>query len=93
MKIRLCRRIFVNIYQRGTTCHATSASEARVTCLGSQMHHLTRFRNLNEQFESLGIYMKQRNKFGDLVKQIKAGPNHMGVLLLLEINSYLDQEI
>jgi hypothetical protein len=57
------------------------------------MDHLTRFRNPNERFESLGIYVKLRDKFGDLVKQIKAGPNHMAVLLLLEINSYLDQEI
>jgi hypothetical protein len=53
-KIRLCRGIFVNICQRGTTWHVTSASETHVARLGSWMEHLSRFRNPDGRFESLG---------------------------------------
>ena len=58
--------LFVNIVQRGTTWHATSAWEAHVARLGSQMNHLTKFRDPDARFESLGTYLELRDKFGDL---------------------------
>ena len=44
---------FANNCQHGTMWHATSAFVACVTHLGHQIEHLTQFRDLDEQFESL----------------------------------------
>jgi len=44
-KIKKFRVFFANIHHRGTTWHATSASDARVGRLGPGMNHLTKFRN------------------------------------------------
>ena len=54
-KITLLRGIFANVWHRGATWYATSASDAGVTCLGPRMNHLTRFKDPYGRFEILEI--------------------------------------
>ena len=44
-KINKFRVFFANIHHRGTTWHATSASDARVAGLGPLVKHLMYFRD------------------------------------------------
>ena len=59
--------------------HATSAWEAHVARLGSQMNHLTKFRDPDARFESLGTYLELRDKFGDLACNLLFSKFHLYV--------------
>ena len=53
-KIKKIRVFFANVHHRGTTWHATSASDARVAVLGPLVKHLMYFRDPDGRFKSLG---------------------------------------
>jgi hypothetical protein len=53
---RRCRQhkgFFAYVHQQGVTCHTTPALRACMARLGPWIDHLTQFRDLNGQFESL----------------------------------------
>ena len=53
-KINKFRIFFANVRHRGTTWHATSASDACVVGLGPLVKHLMYFSDPDVRFESLG---------------------------------------
>ena len=52
-KINKFKIFFANVFHRGTTWHATSASDVRVVVLGPLVKHLMYFRDPDGRFEIL----------------------------------------